>query len=159
MNSRPGSREELSLSARDLAELSRIVLEKGKSFSFRARGLSMHPIIRDGDTLTISPLGARGLKVGDIAAAFRFETHKLVIHRVISMNHGAVLLQGDNALESDDPIPLRRVIGRLTRVERKGREVALGLGPERALIPRLAKLRKRRWARPFLRLLRPLFKP
>lgn len=43
----------------------------------------MYPFIKDGDVITVSPLRARGLRVGEVAA-FRSGEDRLVIHRVIA---------------------------------------------------------------------------
>lgn len=152
-------KEKIALSARALASLARAVLEKGRPFRFLARGFSMSPFIRDGDILTVSPIPPNALTVGDVAAVVHPGTRKLVIHRVTGPAGDSVIVHGDNAASPDEPIPRADILGRVTRVERNGRDVKLGLGPERVVIPRLAKLRHRAWIRPLLKIVRPVFKP
>jgi hypothetical protein len=48
-------------------------------------------------------------------------------------------IKGDNTLDTDEPIPATNILGRVTGVERKGKEVFFGLGPERFLIAFLTK--------------------
>ena len=129
----------LSLSGLALQEFLRAVLAKGASFRFKARGLSMLPFIQDGDVLTVAPSPARRPRPGDVAAFCHPETRKLVVHRVLARRNGGYLLRGDNAPESDGLISFQDVLGRVTRVERDGREVRLALGLERRLIAFLSR--------------------
>jgi signal peptidase I len=151
--------EEIALSARALADLAQAVLKKDRPFRFLARGFSMSPFIRDGDILTISPVPSNALTLGDVAAVIHPETRKLVIHRVTALSETSVVIQGDNSPSADKPIPRTDILGRVSRVERNGRSVSLGLGPERVVIARLARLRHRPWLRPLLKIARPIFKP
>lgn len=149
----------IALSARTLASLARAVLEKGRPFRFLARGFSMSPFIRDGDILTVSPVLRNGLTVGDVAAVAHPVTRKLIIHRVTGLAGDSVIVHGDNAASLDESIPRADILGRVTRIERNGRDVSFGLGPERVLIPRFNRLRRRAWLRPLLNVLRPVIKP
>lgn len=132
---------DLSLSRVALTELMREVLARGMPFRFRAKGWSMIPFILDGDVISVSPL-PRGLPgIGDVVAFMRPETETLVVHRVIARRGGVCLIQSDNAYgEGDGLIPRERILGRVTRVERGGRLIRLGLGPERLLIALLSRL-------------------
>ncbi len=126
--------EEISLPAPALVELMKAVLARGVSFRFRARGFSMTPFVRDGDVITVSPLSKRPIGTGEIVAYTHEKTGKLVVHRVIRKRGGAYLVRGDNARAFDELVPKRRLLGCVTAVERKGRKIRLGLGPERFLI-------------------------
>ena len=57
---------ELRLDDKAFASLSAEILRQGDSFQFRAHGLSMTPFIRDGDLLTIAPVDAAELEIGDV---------------------------------------------------------------------------------------------
>jgi hypothetical protein len=125
----------LSLSGKALIELMQAVHSKGLPFRFRAGGFSMAPFIRDGDIISVSPISSRLPDPGDVVAFLHPETKLLCIHRVLSGNNGAFLIQGDNMPQSPDGvIPPEAIMGRVTCVERRGRRVRLGLGPERLLI-------------------------
>ena len=132
---------ELSLSRVALAGLMRGVLARGIPFRFRAKGWSMTPFILDGDVISVSPL-PRGLPgIGDVVAFMRPEMETLVVHRVIARRGGACLIQSDNSHGGDDGlVPRESILGRVTRVERGGRVIRLGLGPERLLIALLSRL-------------------
>ncbi len=152
--------QELPLSGRVLLELMRAVLARGVPFRFRARGWSMAPFIRDGDVITISPLQDVPPRTGEVVAFSRPGTGNLVVHRVIALRGSASLVQGDGVAGCRDGIvPADNLVGRVTRVERNGCDVWLGLGPERAAIAWLSRAGwlipvrtwLRRWLRPLLR--------
>jgi hypothetical protein len=99
----------------------------------------MYPFIRDADVLTVSPQLGRRASPGDVVAFCHPDTGKLMVHRVVAWRPGAYLLRGDNAPEVDGLIPPEKVLGLVTRIERKGKKVWLGRGPERRLLAWLAR--------------------
>ena len=125
---------ELQLSGPDLIELLRAVLDKGAPFRFRAKGFSMSPFIKDDDVITVSPLTDDSTRYGDVVAFIRPEMKKLVIHRVVGKKGEYFHIKGDNITYTDELIPVANILGRVIRVERNGKEVFFGLGPERFLI-------------------------
>lgn len=131
---------DLPLSGAGLENLMRAVLERHTAFRFRARGSSMYPFIRDSDIVTISPLGERIPQPGDVVAFLRMPSGRLVVHRVTTRQGIGLLAQGDGLAESDGVVSHDDVIGIVSRVERQGREVRLGLGPERRVIGALQHL-------------------
>lgn len=125
----------LALSGVALSEIMGAVLKKGRPFRFRAGGWSMAPLIRDGDVITLAPLAAGAPRPGDVVAFVRPETGQLVVHRVVSRRGRVWRIRGDsNAAACDDLVPDENLLGRVTRIERQGRPVRMGLGPERRLI-------------------------
>lgn len=151
---------ELTLSGKALLDIAQTVLAKGAQFRFCAKGLSMYPFIKNGDLITISPLSDAPLRLGDIVAFVRSGTGKLVVHRVIRRTGDFFFIKGDNNAPGDGEIvPKAKILGRITRAERNGKEVLIGFGPERLLIASLnrnalmAKFLPR-----FIRFLRPIFK-
>jgi signal peptidase I len=133
------------------------MLDKGKPFRFEATGGSMSPFVRDGDVITVSPLSDTPPRLGDVVVFIRPESGKLVVHRVVGKRDGSYLIRGDNAPDSADLVPRANVLGRVTRVERGGKRVHLGLGPERYLIAFLTR-RELLWPLllPVWRLVRPV---
>ena len=134
----------LTLSGAAMREFLAAVLERGAPFRFTARGYSMHPFIRDADVITVSPLGGRAPRLGEVVA-FRSGEDRLVVHRVVAAGsaRGAAaagcLIRGDNCPEADGRVPREAVLGVVTRVERAGRPRRLGLGPEGALLAGLSR--------------------
>ena len=130
---------ELRLSNPGQLELLRGMEERKVPLRTMVRGLSMYPFIRDRDVLTIVPLERRRLQAGEIVAFALPDRDRLAIHRVIAKGKGGWLLRGDNRLASDGIIPQENIIGAVTCIERKGKNVSFGLGPERRLIALLSR--------------------
>jgi hypothetical protein len=133
--------DELRLSSQKLSELMNEVLLLGLPFRFRAGGGSMYPFIHDGDVLSITPLEGRRPGFGDVVAFRRDsiqgpDSARLVVHRVVKTDETGCFLLGDNQLpdEMDGPIPPDQLLGAASKIERQGKIVRLGLGPERFLI-------------------------
>jgi len=120
---------ELPLAGDSLTDLLRAVLDKGRPFRFRARGWSMSPFIKDGDVVTVSPLGGRPPRTGEIVAFLHPGTGKASVHRVVRTRDGRFTVRGDNAFGPDGTLPPDRILGAVTRVERDGRRVRGAGGP------------------------------
>jgi hypothetical protein len=127
-------REELSLSSLNLEKLMRGVLDKGASFRFQSKGFSMSPFIKDGDVLTIVPLQGSAPGFGDVVVFTHPHTGKLIIHRIIGKRSSSYFTKGDNAPEEDGLISRAAILGRVTKVERNGGYISLGLGLDRFVI-------------------------
>jgi hypothetical protein len=125
---------ELSLSGPALVQLLRAVLGKGVPARFRAKGFSMSPFIKNEDVVSLSPLKDASPSVGDVIAFVTQGTDKLRVHRVVGKKGDLWVTKGDNSSEADESVPIETILGFATRVERDGKEVFLGLGPERFLI-------------------------
>jgi signal peptidase I len=125
---------ELSLSGPALVELLRAVLGKGAPVRFRAKGFSMSPFIRNEDVVTLSPLQDASPGRGDVIAFVLHGSDKLCVHRVVGKKDDVYTTKGDNSSEADESVTKENILGLVTRVERDGKEVFLGLGPERFLI-------------------------
>jgi hypothetical protein len=130
----------LILSGTELVDLMRQVLSRGKSFRFHARGGSMAPFIQDGDTICIIPLGRGGPGLGEVAAFLQPQTGRLLVHRVVSKHGQTYQIQGDNINGNPDLVLLENLLGRVAHVERKGRQVRLGLGLERYLLALVSRI-------------------
>ncbi len=136
---RATSAEAFNLSGPALLALMRAVLDRGATFRFRARGTSMMPLIRDGDVLSVSPL-RRSPGLGDVVAFVQGTPERLAVHRVVALQGASCLIQGDNADGCPDGVVCYdQILGRVTCVERAGRRVRLGLGPERVLVALLSR--------------------
>jgi len=59
------------------------LLRQGKSVRFRAPGLSMHPTIKEGETITVEPVAPFDIKRRDILLYFIGK--KAIAHRVVSI--------------------------------------------------------------------------
>lgn len=120
-------KKEISLYSPQLIGLMRAVHDRGGVFRFKARGFSMSPFIRDGDILTVArPAG--GYRVGEVVAFVRPGCDKLAVHRIAGRRGGCFLIKGDNCSDQDGWFSASDILGRVTRVERRSRDVSGGLG-------------------------------
>ncbi len=62
-------------------DMSTELLGQGKNVRFRAPGLSMHPAIREGETITVAPISSFDIKRGDIL--LYIVGKKVIAHRVV----------------------------------------------------------------------------
>lgn len=149
---------ELSLSEPALRGLLQDVLAKGVPFRFKAKGFSMRPFIEDGDVITVVPFSPPEAHSGDVVAFIDPRVDRLAVHRIVAKSDEGILMRGDNLPEEDGIVPMDNLLGLVTKVERQGQEVSLGLGPERRLVAFLSRkgylLRLRallgRWLRPLV---------
>ena len=111
-----------------LLELSRDILEKGKSVRFQAKGWSMRPFIRDGDFIVVSPIENSSIKTGDVVFYLTTE-NKVIVHRVIrkykKKGRMTVLIKGDASFSSPEKVEIQNVLGKVVAVERNGRKKRL----------------------------------
>jgi hypothetical protein len=135
------SQKEFLLDGASLAKLLEAALAKEHSFRFQAKGYSMSPFIRDGDTLTISVLQNTTLSIGAIVAFLPPPAKKLIVHRVIGRKAGLYLLKGDRAFNSDGLVQRQDIVGRLSAIERGERHIHAGLGKEGLVISLLSRAR------------------
>jgi uncharacterized repeat protein (TIGR01451 family) len=94
-------------------QLSRGLLASGHEVRFQARGRSMLPLIRDGETLRVESVATAMLRVGDIVVAKT--AHGLRAHRLIfaDLARDCFLTRGDAGQESDPPIRAEQILGRV----------------------------------------------
>jgi hypothetical protein len=135
-----------------LAQLLAERLTSGEAASLRVTGHSMTPSIRAGDLITLEPLRGLRPRSGDVLA-IALPEGRLLVHRLVGWRRGRLVTRGDVAPAADAPAPLAAILGRVTRIEREGRPVRLGLGWERAplawlsragLLRLAARIRRRR---------------
>ena len=94
------------------------IINLGNNISFVARGRSMSPFIKDGDTVIIAPpKGNPG--IGDVVLCTNDEGN-LLLHRVIAKTAERVFTKGDAWLTDDGSIPYKNIIGRAVRVSGSG---------------------------------------
>jgi len=122
-----------------LVELARSLFGEGISLRLRVGDTIMSPFIKPGDLVVLSPLGTRSPSIGDVVMFVEPRTQKIFIQRVIKKAMNSYLVKGDGAQEAMGIVPMANVLGLVTRVERGGRRILFGLGPERVLIALLSR--------------------
>lgn len=112
-------------------DISAELLSQGIGVRFRPKGASMHPAIKDGETVTIIPIGAGDIRRGDIIMYKAREVASAVIaHRVVKVNKSkgdvtSFIMRGDASQSDDAPVAPGQVLGKVVSVEREGRDVEL----------------------------------
>lgn len=138
---------ELRLSNRGQLSLLQGVTERGASLHTTVRGVSMTPLIRDGDAVTIAPLKGRSPRVGDVVAFVVPHSCRLAVHRVVAREGTGWLVRGDNCPEPDGVVTTDNILGRVVAVERTGRGVRFGRGAAGALVAALSRRGLLGWLR------------
>ena len=116
---------ELRLSNPGQLALLQAVVARGVPLRTSVRGTSMTPFIRDGDVVTLAPLTSEP-HVGDVVA-IAFPGGRMAVHRLVARRGSGWLLRGDNCPQPDGVFPREALTARVVRVERGGRDVALGV--------------------------------
>ena len=122
-----------------LVELARSLFGEGISLRLRVGDTIMSPFIKPGDLVVLSPLGTRSPSIGDVVIFVEPRAQQMFIQRVIKSTENSCLLKGDSAREPTGTVTRADILGRVTRVERGGRRILFGLGPERVLIALLSR--------------------
>jgi phage repressor protein C with HTH and peptisase S24 domain len=104
------------MTAIDAAEVIIDLLQRGHAVEFRVRGDSMHPVIRENDSVHVEP--GREIRRGDVVLTLA--TRGLTAHRVIAQDGQTIVTRGDNTPEADAPLQLAQVLGKVMWVERDG---------------------------------------
>ncbi|HTX66343.1 MAG TPA: S24/S26 family peptidase [Opitutaceae bacterium] len=112
--------------------LLRDLLREGIEVRFEVGGHSMTPLVRPGDIVTVRPRPGDRPPVG--AVLLLDAGGRLLLHRHVGWAGGRIVPRGDNTAAADAAVALEHVLGVVTRVERRGRRVRAGLGPEGKLI-------------------------
>lgn len=112
----------LTLTRDELCELAAQVLGQGSPFVFAARGNSMLPFIREGDLLTVLPLGNAPPRPGEVVL-YRCEGGALLVHRIIGLSDGDELwlVRGDASRGETERVRPEELLGRVVSLERGGR--------------------------------------
>jgi hypothetical protein len=133
---RPEGRATLSVTLTTLLEQ---LLGEGTSVRFEVTGASMTPFIRSGDVVTLCPRSDGAVRLGDVVGVRRGQ-HRLLVHRVVGNAGGELSTRGDATPSGDGTVEFESVLGVVTRLERGGKRVRFGLGPERRLIALASRL-------------------
>lgn len=89
----------------------------------RVNGLSMLPVLRPGDVLTIRQCPPEAIGSGEVILFKR--NNGLTAHRVIRSTGGTLLTRGDAVPSNDPTVSCDDVLGRVESVERDGRPIDL----------------------------------
>ena len=89
--------------------LVRDLLSSGCSVRFRAAGDSMHPAIRNGEVVEVTPCDSSLLRRGDVVLALA--VRGLTLHRIAQASREGIVMRGDNAPCRDGVILHENILG------------------------------------------------
>lgn len=95
-------------------------LAAGRSVSFKVKGNSMFPFLRNGkDSVHVSPLKRQPV-AGDVVL-FKYKGHH-VLHRIIKIEGDIHVIQGDGIYASQECCGKEDIVGVVTHISRNGGE-------------------------------------
>jgi len=103
-------------------------LEKIKMVRFRALGSSMFPFIKNGDIITVKYINSKDIVIGDILLYQRdekFFVHRLIDKRRNNNNNIYYITKGDNLPNSDLPIEISSIKGKVVEIQNDKRRISL----------------------------------
>jgi len=93
----------------------------------RVTGASMVPTIRPGDLVTVEKAAVTEISQGDVVVFAR--DGRLVAHRVVAhagdLRDPLLITRGDRMTRDDSPVSAAELVGRVARIERRGRRVQI----------------------------------
>jgi hypothetical protein len=110
----------LSSGDAEFAALCAQLLSRGNSVRFKAHGSSMRPFIMDGDFITVVPVPASQLRLGDVAF-YSGRTGALHAHRVLAPTRGGravLVVRGDSSMGRMERVKSDHILGRVALVVR-----------------------------------------
>ena len=124
------------------------LLRNGYSVTFRAPGWSMHPTIRDGETITAEPVAPEQVKRGEVVLYRVGEA--LLAHRVVGLRRRdgcpQLLVRGDAPGAQDEGVTAGQILARVVCTVRGHQRLRLSTAKARILwLVRHTGYRLRRW--------------
>jgi hypothetical protein len=77
-------------------------LSKGKDIKFPLSGLSMYPVLKEGDILRVKAISYQEAKIGDILASWSFESKRIIVHRLVKKSKD---LLGERMFTASEFVP------------------------------------------------------
>ena len=88
----------------------------------------MHPLVRDGDILTVEPLNARSPRSGDVVLCTN-QAGRALVHRVLAKQAKVAvayyLIKGDNSFEPDGWFPQEQILGIVSAIDRGSSHISM----------------------------------
>jgi len=126
------------LDNQELRILASAILGRGHEFHFQARGQSMLPFIRAGDTAIVQPIDnvPSTIRLGDVVFC-AIDESQLLVHRVTGINTSdsatTYRIQGNAMAQADGLVASGQILGRVTRIERGTKQRQIDTPWERLL--------------------------
>lgn len=108
----------------DLTPVMSAVIKRTGKLELPSAGISMYPLIKEGNVSTFLAVRREELKIGDICL-FVTEQGALIGHRLYAVKQDGArelfIFKGDTCFEPDDPVPFASILGRWSGVSRNRR--------------------------------------
>ena len=104
-------------------DLAAEVVRSFGALRLRVTGSSMLPAIRPGDVLWISRCGLAEADLGDIVLYTRHR--RLFVHRIVARSGAHLVTQGDAITDPDPPVNGAELLGKVVRIQRRGRPIRI----------------------------------
>lgn len=121
-----------------LNSISKKLLDEGYSVKLTVGGISMFPYLLSQEQVKVEPVKNRKIQVGDILV-FQFDD-KWVAHRLIKIKENHYITKGDFCIKKDTPLLREEIIGKISAVYRKNKEVGFNSPKRNRLNYVLAKI-------------------
>lgn len=108
----------LSVTLSQLLPVMDEMLENGMEVTFVTNGISMLPLLRDKDSVTIKKSDV--YKKNDVVLFKRLDS-AFVLHRIIKIDGETVFTEGDSLCGKDEPINKEQILGKATAFIRQGK--------------------------------------
>lgn len=116
--------ENIYLDMKDIYEIIDIAFKNNQSVILKVRGMSMFPLLRDKrDSVRLEKI-TNSPKRKDIIL-YKRDSGQFVLHRIVKEKDGLYTLVGDNQHSKEYPIRKDQVLGVVTSIIRKGKEINL----------------------------------
>lgn len=97
------------------------VIDSDGEFTFHPRGISMLPLIRQGEDEVVL-VKAKNIKAGDVVFYLR-DNGQFVLHRVVKIKNGEYTMCGDNQFYLEHGIYDKHILAKMKNVIRDGQVI------------------------------------
>jgi signal peptidase I len=122
------ARRTIECDSAEFDTLAQAILDEGLTLRFRAKGMSMHPFVRNGDLLHVRAVPPDQVHIGELVL-FRTAGSKMAVHRVLRRKRLgeriAFVIKGDRVEQPDGIVPAENILGRVIARERNGVRIDL----------------------------------
>ena len=100
-------------------------LEKTGRLIYTNHGTSMMPLIKQGRDLVVIVKPEGRLKKYDVPLYRVGDSHRYILHRIIKVRENDYVIRGDNCTDKEYGTGDKDIIGVLSKVIRKGKEISV----------------------------------
>lgn len=122
----------INLDTPDILKRARYELSRNNTVLLMISGAAMRPAIEEGDLVTVEPVNAHAVRLGDIVL-YQSLSDTALIHRIARVEQRTagrfIVTKGDASAVLDVPVPIHHVMGRVSAIERNGERMEVRSEP------------------------------